>query len=168
MIQVAKNKSVNEKNISFEVEDMTRFVDQKRSDVITCTFDSINYLLEDANAKAMVKNVFSTLENSGVFVFDFNTEQHYIKHHKGTFQKEIDGIKFLQRATYRLEEKIAITEFEFGDEEVEIHKQRPYCLSDIKKILEEEGFILSNLFSGFDVRRVTPECERLICVAEKL
>lgn len=167
MIQVAKKKSEYIENVSFETEDMTKFIADEKYDVITCTFDSINYLLRDDDVITMFAKVFTALNNTGVFIFDFNTEQQYLKHHSGMFRKKIDDIVILQKAIYQADKRIAQTEFEFENGEKEMHKQRPYSLTEVKKILKKTGLLLVNAFSGFDSKEVTPECERVICLTEK-
>lgn len=167
MIQVAKKKSVYIQNVSFEVEDMTRFIVEEEYDVITCTYDSINYLIREDDVKKMFAKVFVALNNTGIFIFDFNTEQQYIKHHSGMFKKEIEGEIFIQKAIYKADEKIAQTEFKFKNGEIEIHKQRPYSLIEIKEILRKVGLIFVNVHSRFNEKEVTPESERIICITEK-
>jgi SAM-dependent methyltransferase len=69
MIVVAKrnNKSV------FYLSDFINFDIEKKYNLITCTFDSINYILDDNNLNNFFGRIYKHLENNGLFVFDFNT-----------------------------------------------------------------------------------------------
>lgn len=167
MIQIAQNRAVDLKNISFDVQDMTKFKVETQYDLVTCTFDSINYLLEVVDINTMISNVAYVLRESGLFIFDFNTEQQYLKNHHGSYKKEIDGEVFIQRAFYSPEEKIAITEFEFTDGEIERHLQRPYSLAQIENFLTKSSFKMEEVFAGFNRQPYDQESERLICVAQK-
>ena len=70
MVAVAKSKSMGMPNISFDVEDMTRFIVRNKFDLMTCTFDSVNYVLDIGGIKTMFSRVPRFLKKSGLFVFD--------------------------------------------------------------------------------------------------
>lgn len=71
IIDLAKEKAkVNRLNIDFHVMDMTNFKLDQKFDVITCFFDSVNFL----PTKKMVKDMFDTvhkhLNKGGLFICD--------------------------------------------------------------------------------------------------
>ncbi len=167
MIGIARSKSTGFSNVSFEVQDMTRFCVEDKFDLVSCTFDSINYLLSADALKAMFFRVSASLYDAGLFVFDSNTERLYVNRHKGRHERKLDEESFVQRLSYDPVEKEAITIFEFSDGTMEVHQQRPYDLAELKPILAKTGLHVVRTFSGFDKRPYGPESERLICVAER-
>jgi SAM-dependent methyltransferase len=167
MIEIAKSKSIGLSNISFKVQDMAQFCVEGEFDLLTCTFDSINYLLKTDGVKAMFCRVTTALHKSGLFVFDSNTDRLYANRHKGTHKRELGGESFVQRLSYDPVKKEAITVFEFSDGTIEIHKQCPYDLAELGPLLAEAGLCAIHTFSGFNKRPYNSKSERLICVAEK-
>lgn len=167
MIEIAKSKSFGLSNVSFKVQDMAQFHVKGRFDLITCTFDFINYLLTTDDVKAMFGWVSAALYESGIFVFDSNTERLYANRHKGTYERELGGESFVQKLSYSPKNREATTVFEFSDGTVEIHKQRPYDLPELKPLLANAGLRIVDTFSWFDRRPYTSESERLICIAER-
>lgn len=167
MIARAKSKCSGLSHISFDVQDMTQFHVEDKFDLITCTFDSINYLLNENAVKAMFSRVVSVLRESGLFIFDSNTDRLYINRHRGMHQRKLGEESFIQKLNYDGTKKEATTLFEFSDGEVELHRQRSYDLTELEPILSESGFKILNLFSGFDKKPYDSESERLICMAIK-
>jgi SAM-dependent methyltransferase len=167
MIEVARSKAAGLDDVSFQVQDMLAFDPPDRFDCVTCTFDSLNYLLHVDQLRAVVQTVVRALEPGGLFVFDSNTDRLYRARHKGTHARTLGGRSFLQRLRYDAERRIATTVFEFSDGTEEIHRQRPYDLDEIKPILGETGLGILRATSGFDGTPYTVDSERLICVASK-
>jgi SAM-dependent methyltransferase len=60
--------------------DVRQFSLPERHDVITCLFDSLNYILTPVGLKAAFANAREHLNPGGVFIFDMNTEAGYLKH----------------------------------------------------------------------------------------
>lgn len=167
MIEVAKSKSIGLANISFEVQDMTHFQIEEKFDIVTCTFDSINYLPDINSAKAMFYRVATALHEPGLFIFDSNTDRLYTNRHKGMHKRELGGKSFVQKLNYDPIRKEATTVFEFSNGDIEVHKQRPYDLAELEPFLTDAGLRIFHMFSGFDKEPYNLESERLICVAEK-
>ena len=73
IIDVAKEKTkMNHVDIEFDVKDMTNFDYNTKFDVITCFFDSVNFL-NATEVKQMMECVYNNLEDNGYFIFDLFT-----------------------------------------------------------------------------------------------
>lgn len=73
IINVAKEKMItNHVTINFKVQDMTNFNYKEKFDVITCFFDSVNFLTQD-EVKKMMDSVYNNLNDGGYFIFDLFT-----------------------------------------------------------------------------------------------
>ena len=167
MIAVAKSKAVDVANVSFEVGDMTRFVVRDEYDLITCTFDSLNYVLNIDDVEAMFVRVAASLKRWGRFVFDSNTRQLYISIGEGSEKKQLGGQSFVQKWGYDPVRNEATTAFEFADGSKEIHRQRPYDLSDVGPVLIRAGLRAVETWSRFDRSPYDTRSPRLFCVAKK-
>jgi ubiquinone/menaquinone biosynthesis C-methylase UbiE len=167
MVAVAKSKSPKIPNVSFGVQDMRRFVVRDKFNLITCTFDSLNYVLNIHGVKATFHRVASSLKKSGLFVFDSNTSQQYTTAGSGSQKRNLGGQSFIQSWTYDPVRKLAMTTFEFTDGSKEVHRQRPYDLSELGPILTSSGLRPVRAWSGFNRSPYDAESARLFCVAKK-
>jgi hypothetical protein len=113
----------------------------------------------------MFFRVALALYESGLFVFDSNTDRLYANRHKGMYKRELGGESFIQRLSYDSVKREATTIFEFSDGVVEVHRQHPYDLAELEPILAEAGFKILHVYSGFDKKPYNSESERLICIA---
>lgn len=74
MIKIALNKNLDHKmNIDYFVNDMRNFNLHSKFDIITCWFDSLNYILKTDELSSVFKNIYNSLINNGCFIFDMNT-----------------------------------------------------------------------------------------------
>ena len=73
IIEVAKEKMItNHVEIDFSVKDMTNFNYDEKFDVITCFFDSVNFLTKN-EIEMMFNSVYNNLNDGGYFIFDLFT-----------------------------------------------------------------------------------------------
>jgi SAM-dependent methyltransferase len=165
MIDRARSKSRGMANIEFDVCDMRAIRLNRTFDLVTCTFDSLNYITRLSDILDIFRGVALHLRNPGYFVFDFNTQRQYTNNHNFAQAYELDGIRFIQRMTYDRHEREATTVFEFGDGSREIHVQRPYTLTELRPHLRRLGLRIHRRYSGFRGERFTSRSQRLICIA---
>jgi SAM-dependent methyltransferase len=167
MVALAQSKSANIPDVTFEVQDMTSFIVRGEFDIITCTFDSLNYLLNISDVEAMFVCAALSLKKSGLLVLDSNTSQHYINVGSGPQKQELGGQSFVQEWSFDPIKKDATTVFEFADGSKETHRQHPYDLSELNPILTRSGFRVVETWSWFDRNPYNDRSTRLFCVAEK-
>lgn len=136
-------------------------------DAVTCTFDSVNYLTATDDVLAMMRAVGEALHDGGLFVFDSNTERMYRTHEDGIFEHEIDGEVFYQETFYDRSAGQSTTVFRFGDGAIEVHRQRPYGLDELRPLLEQRGFKVLEVYSGIAFEPYVDECDRVVVVASK-
>jgi ubiquinone/menaquinone biosynthesis C-methylase UbiE len=167
MIGIAKKKTKGLSNLTFAVRDMTVFNSRDSFDMITCTYDSINYLRRLYDVRRMLSGVASVLDTGGFFVFDSNTKYLYMKHSNELLKREINGEEFLQQCRYQSRGKIATTTFSFSDGTYEIHRQRPYSYEELQPLLDKAGLHTLHLFSWFDGLPYSSNTPKFFCVSEK-
>jgi len=167
MIRIAKSKSIKLSNLLFDVQDMTRFNVEGKFDLVTCTFDSINYIRKLNDLLEMLLRVASVLYERGLFIFDSNTKQLYLSHSDEAYKRELNGQSFIQHCSYDSTRNVATTVFSFPDGTYEIHKQRPYDYDELGPLLKHAGFQVAHLFSWFERMPYSSNTPKLFCVAEK-
>ena len=167
MIDIAKSKTAGLPNLTFEVQDMIRFSSDDKYDIVTCTFDSINYLRRLYDVRKMLRCVASVLNEKGLFIFDSNTKYLYKKHRNELHKRVINGEEFLQKCDYNARTNTAVTAFSFSDGTYEIHQQRPYGYDELQSLLDKAGLRTLHLFSWFERLPYSSNTPKLFCVAEK-
>ena len=167
MIRMARAKSVGIPNLSFDVQDMLRFNVDRKFDMVTCTFDSINYILKLNHLRKMLFRVASVLYEGGLFIFDSNTKQLYLSHSDETQKYELNGQSFVQHCRYDAARNVATTVFSFSDGTYEIHKQRPYDYNELAPLLEQASLHTVHLFSWFEKLPYSSSTPKIFCIAEK-
>ncbi|MGH2548517.1 MAG: class I SAM-dependent DNA methyltransferase, partial [Thermomicrobiales bacterium] len=153
MLREARRKSVSlPQPIVWRVGSMEHFTADRPVDLVTCFFDSINYLLEADDLSACFDSVASALVPDGWFVFDANTIGRFEADWNRTTHVayENDDLLCLFRSTYDPETHLSplqLTVFERDsttpsiwrrwDEE---HVERGYHLAELTSLLENAGF----------------------------
>lgn len=71
IIEIANEKrKINRMDIDFYIQDMTKFKIDKKYNVITCYFDSINFIKEKKDIDKMMESVSHHLKEGGYFICD--------------------------------------------------------------------------------------------------
>jgi 2-polyprenyl-3-methyl-5-hydroxy-6-metoxy-1,4-benzoquinol methylase len=165
MIALASEKASAAAELSFAVQNMIDFEVEGEFDLVTCTFDAINYLVTADELKKMFDCAAQSLRKSGLFVFDSNTHRHYLSVGNLTQEHKIGAESFRQEVSYDPVRREATTIFRFEDGAVETHRQKPWELSELNLVLENSGLGVIKSFSRFDNSPFDRESKRLICAA---
>ena len=165
MIEVARRKNPN---IQLYVEDIRFMKLGMEADLITCVFDSINYLLDEAQLSQACQNIHKHLKHEGYFLFDFNTPAHYEKNSPFMIDQDIEGKKFKHTGEYNKERRIAKITFDFGNGGIEEHIQRAYTREEVTSQLSKSGFRVLEVFQDFELTPPNETSERIFFLAQKI
>ena len=171
MIALAKDRAREEAvDVKFLVEDMRSIPFKEEFDLVTCFFDSLNYLLTVRDLHQAFKGAYRSLRSGGFYIFDMNTiyglavdwmrEETYI-------QNEAKDFIEIHRQSYDYENQIAIMDItifvqkgEMWERIDETHQERGYPIADIQFLLNETGFeiygMYGNLKNRTDVQNTSP------------
>lgn len=72
MIAIAKE---NNPEIEYEVADMIQYRPAKKFDLVTCTGDALNHIIDLNNVEKIFQNVYGYLSDGGYFIFDILNEK---------------------------------------------------------------------------------------------
>ncbi|WP_233185657.1 bifunctional 2-polyprenyl-6-hydroxyphenol methylase/3-demethylubiquinol 3-O-methyltransferase UbiG [Thermotoga sp. SG1] len=158
--------------------DMKNLNFQEEFDIVTCWFDSLNYLLDYDDLKKTFKGVWNALKPGGYFLFDMNTIYGlFMASQEGPvyIQQDSSNVFEVQDIEFDLEDSIAtfyVTVFErkegnFWERFDEIHRERGYKIKEIASALREAGFIFSFYDDLLNKSPVSDYSRRLWCVARK-
>lgn len=167
MIKIARSKMPGLPDVKFETGDMLDFTANREYDVITCAYDSINYIRKLNDLDKLFRKIAAALKEKGLFIFDSNTIIMY-RHQAGTTEpREVNGETVLEETGYDPRYKLATTAFSFPDGTYEIHRQRPYSYDELAPRLEGTGLRVIDRFSWFSRLPYSPGSPKVFIVAEK-
>ena len=149
----------NAPKAKFVRADVRQYSLPKRYDIITCLFDSLNYILTPVGLKAALTSARRHLNPRGLFIFDMNTEAGYLKqwNRASVRVREKTGLLIID-TSYDRSARVAqclINGFikqgkDFRGFE-ERHLQRAYPVSTLDRLVRETGFT----FRKYDGYRFT-------------
>jgi SAM-dependent methyltransferase len=131
--------------------DMRNFALAKKMPIITCLYDSLNYLLSSEELLSCFENVYEELTDDGIFVFDMNTT-HSLRDEWGNqiFHRQDKDIHSTWKNSFDSQTNISslrLTMDILRDGKLmtikEFHQERAYPLSTISNLLSEAGFKFS-------------------------
>ena len=164
--------------VNFIVEDMRNLSFKNDFDLVTCLFDSMNYLLTIKDLQEAIRCVFEALKPGGFYIFDMNSiyglavdwmrEKTYI-------QNEADDFIEIHRQEFDYENLVATMEITIfkqdGDlwERIdEVHRERGYPIADVQFLMDEAGFEIIDMFGSLSKRTaITINSPRFWIVARK-
>ena len=156
MLDVARQKATDEgASVQFIHQDMRAFTIPEPVDLVTCFYDSLNYLTDLADLVQTFTCIRGALAPDGLAVFDMNTRAGLAADWNGNcWVQEIGDTYFIQQAEWDAETAIAtmtLTCFARLGHDYrrfeEIHTERGYTLDEITAALEAAGLTPLDAFA---------------------
>lgn len=149
-------------HVDFSVEDMRTLPFEGEFDLVTCFFDSLNYLLTVQGLHDAFQCAFRALRPGGFYIFDMNTiyglavdwmrERTYIQNETDDFieihQQDFDYENLIASMTVTVFQKQG-DQWERFDE---THQERGYPIADIQFLLSEIGFEIAGMYGSIKKR----------------
>ncbi|MDA8216044.1 MAG: class I SAM-dependent methyltransferase [Dehalococcoidales bacterium] len=175
MLKAAEAKAHElELHAEFSQQDMRDFRLPEAVDLVTCCYDSLNYLLSIPDLTATFRRVREALRPGGLFAFDVNTPWQYEHLGCGTHFAEGEGVAIVIEWTYDEDARfatIAITGFvrkgELYERFAEMHEQRAYAEEEIASALAAAGLEEVARYHCFGFDPPGPETPRTMWVARR-
>ncbi len=135
--------------------DMTDEITTGSYDLIICLFDSVNYLQDVSQVRKMLKNSYKALNKNGLFIFDTVTIKNSIDNFDGfvnledsqdqyiIHQSDLDESNLIQTTELTFFRKHGFS-FQRNDE---IHKQKLFSISELKKEIKKSNYNLIGIYS---------------------
>ena len=157
-------------------DDLRSFTVKKPYRAITCLFDSINYLRQDAELQQCCGLAYKALDPGGVFAFDLNTVYSLsVFWHQRVQVHQDDGIYSIWRNRFdpatgcaELQLTLFVPEKGLFRKVEEMHRERGYELDEIRQALERSGFKKIEIFRHGTFEPPVRETTRVMVVAEKV
>lgn len=165
-------------NVTLVEDDMRSFALNEPADLVTCMYDSLNYLLEEADLLAAFRSAEEALRGGGLYIFDMNTI-YGLAEGWGTQQfvrQDSDDCFIVGSTSWDYETLTNTVTFhgfvrqgDLWDRFVEPHTQRGYPIATIRALLEEAGLTVLTVLDGHggETKEPEPETGRVLVVARK-
>ncbi|MCM1131451.1 MAG: class I SAM-dependent methyltransferase [Roseburia sp.] len=166
IIEIAKEKAkMNHLQIPFYVDDMATFNLDKAYDVITCFFDSVNFLKTKEDIQNLFSCVHKHLNPNGLFIFDIFSKTLLEEYKKHTYKKKYPthSIKW---KTHKIDSTILKHSILIKESNLKLEENYYEYYYDIKDFA----------FDGFEVLKISgdfkenleDEDERILIVLKKV
>jgi SAM-dependent methyltransferase len=144
-------------------------------DLITCTYDSLNYLLHDAELAACFRDIAALLRPGGLFIADMNT-RHFLEIDWGDYEV-IERPGFVQISQSRFDPEtdrstMLLSGF-VGDDERgyrrfdEVHIERAYPEDLVEQLLTQAGLDVEAAYECFTSQPTHALAQRIAWVARR-
>jgi ubiquinone/menaquinone biosynthesis C-methylase UbiE len=176
MLSIAREKARESGvEIAFSRQSMTSFSMPQKVDLVTCYFDSLNYLLTLSDIAACFKSVRRSLYDNGYFIFDVNTpEAMKVLWGSQIYADETDDVAWIWKNCYFPRVKRAeiratffVRQGKIWERFEETHAERGYSITDIRKVLKTSGFKLVKIYECLTFTKPDRKTMRLAVVAQK-
>lgn len=159
MLGMAKEKSRLENvAVTWLHQDMSKLKLKKTVDLATCWFDSLNYLLSYQELLYTFYNVNQALKDKGYFIFDMNTRFGLIENwnrYPSYVPQDTSKCFEVHQPSFDYENNIAslkitafVKEAEGWKRIQETHQERGYTLEEIRRVIQESGFLELHCFGN--------------------
>lgn len=144
-------------------------------DLVTCTYDSLNYLLIEADLAACFAGVARALRPGGLFVGDMNTRRFLEQSWRSCEVLERPGYIQIEQSFFDPAtacSTLALTGFAGSDDQGyarfdEVHVERAYPPEHVHSLLETAGLQVEAAYECFTFMPANPHAVRVMWVARK-
>jgi Methylase involved in ubiquinone/menaquinone biosynthesis len=158
-----------------DMRDLAGLLPANAFDLVTCTYDSLNYLIGSNDLAACLRGVARVLTADGLFFADMNT-RHFLAYDWGecTFSEQPAYIQ-VERTFFDPSSDVStmwLTGFIGNDHEGyerfdELHIERAYPSELVAAFIEAAGLQIEGCYDGFTFQPPTTTTQRLCWVARK-
>ncbi|MBX3180600.1 MAG: class I SAM-dependent methyltransferase [Candidatus Hydrogenedentes bacterium] len=120
-----------------------------RFNIVTCLFDSLNFLLDEADLAQALRALHAVLEDGGLLYADFITERMVVDHFEGRdWVESNDGFQSRWASTYNKQQRLAESRVQVNTGRITTIRERIYELPRIETLLAEAGFTILGIFDA--------------------
>jgi len=177
MLMVAREKAVQRGlQIHLFEQDMSLLEGLGSFDIITIFCDSLNYLRTPEEVQKTFENVFTHLNDGGLFLFDVHSPNKIDQFLKETYSFADDEVSYIWTSfpgEHSLSIEHELTFFVLDDKSGkynrfdELHKQRTYRTDQYINWLTEANFAIKSISADFSDQAPTETAERIFFTCQK-
>jgi SAM-dependent methyltransferase len=178
MLHQARLKAANAgaTQVQFAEADMREFAVATPVDLVTCCYDSVNYLLTEADLARCFKAVAGALRPGGLFCFDLATDLFLRNYWRGIEVDEGEGWMQIMQSSYDAStgystlKLTGFIEVEPGlfERFREVHVERAYSEQLVRQCLNAAGFEVEAVYDCFTTQPPSERTLREMYVARRV
>ncbi len=174
MVRIAREKArARRRRFPIWRGSMSSFAVKPAVDAIVCTYDSINYCMNEAACAAVLQQVAQALRPGGVFIFDICTVKNSRKHFRRYYEKdETDEFRYIRQSYYIANKSIQVNEFYIQKNSSplvhEIHQQKIYRIDEIIKVIPRDRLQVVGIYDGFSMKTGSEDSDRVHFVLKRM
>ena len=158
-------------DVVFQAGDMRAFALEEPVDLVTCCYDSLNYLLVEDELLACLRSVQRALAPCGLFCFDLATEFFLRNYWQGTEEYTADGYHLVMESSFdeisRLSTLLLSGTLAPETGFHEVHVERAYAPPVVERLLRQAGLVPEALYDCFTLGEPNEKSLRHFWVARK-
>ncbi len=146
----------------------------KKLDIVVSLYDSMNYLLNEADFRKTLDSVYEVIRPGGLLIFDISTIHNSLTDFANFYQREnYSEASFVRKSKYDKKKQIQENYFEIAlknDREhvfCEKHLQRMYPIARLKEFIRDSKFEMLASYRDFTFRPDIQKCERVHFVLKR-
>lgn len=176
MLAIARGKAEGAGlSIPFIQADMRHFAVASPVDLVTCLYDSINYVLDLEELTEVCRRAADALNPGGLFIFDVNSAYRLSHIPDTTMFVEDDGFSLVWENQFHREERIwqiNLTGFVRSNGDLyrqfkEVHKERAYTAEEVTMAIARAGLRFLAAYTAYGFEPPDDETARIYFVAAK-
>ncbi len=165
MIDLCRDKMfINHINTDLYTENMVDFKIDKKYDVITCYFDSINHLNTIEEVNQMFENVYNHLNKGGLFLFDVFSYSRFLEADNTDISEDFDDFSYRWKMNISLPNTLHHHIYINGIDTFEEKYDEHYY--DYKELINKKLFKKIKVVGDFN-KHLYKTSERILVVLEK-
>ena len=148
------------------------FRNQVFEDII-CMFTSFGYLPSESEDIKSFKEIRRTLGENGKFLLDLANRSYVIRIFREKEWAEYGPFYMLEKRSMEMEKSRLISQWTIINKDTnEVrslqHNVRLYKLGKMKQMLKKAGLKFERVYGGYDGKRFSSECSRMIMLTERI
>jgi ubiquinone/menaquinone biosynthesis C-methylase UbiE len=144
-------------------------------DLITCLYDSINYMVKPADFERVLGRFAGCLNRDGLLIFDICTKRNSVDHFLDMYDRGICGNwKYERHSWYEMDNGLHHNDFKVWalDSDLafsENHLQRIYSVKQVERLITKVGLELKARYADFGFKRGNESADRVhfVCALKK-
>ncbi|MBT0931629.1 Methyl transferase domain protein [Streptococcus infantarius subsp. infantarius] len=177
MLEIARKRAESAgENIEFKQGNMLDLSQAGKYDLVTCYSDSICYMADEVEVGDVFKQVYDSLNDGGVFIFDvhstYKTDTVFpgYSYHENAEEFAMVWDTYADDAPHSVVHELT---FFLQDEDGrftrydEVHEERTYEVLTYDILLEQAGFKSFKLYADFEDKKPRKKSERWFFVCQK-
>jgi SAM-dependent methyltransferase len=129
------------RDLPLAVADLRALPFTETADIATCLFDSLNFLLDEAELAGAIAQLYGTLRPGGILYADIITERMVTEHFEGQQWEEVNsGFTSRWVSHYDYKSGIAESQVRVNTGNTSVIRERVYPPERVRALLEAAGF----------------------------